>query len=102
MPTWCHMFNSTLIGTARVETGRRKGAPECMRIFKFMHGVNNPELTKRLNEHVPKTMEEMMTVTTAFIRGETTVASNKKVHTPWKSLDQSKRHTSEHKSDFQN
>nr|GEW02416.1 reverse transcriptase domain-containing protein [Tanacetum cinerariifolium] len=100
MPTWCHMFNSTLIGAARVwfdelppksidgykdlraaflayfmqhkkyvkdpveihnikqrdgetiedfierfkiETGRMKGAPECMRIFEFMHGVNNPE-----------------------------------------------------------
>ncbi|GKA02150.1 reverse transcriptase domain-containing protein [Tanacetum coccineum] len=97
MPTWCHMFNSTLIGAARVwfdelppesidgykdlkaaflayfmqqkkyvkdpveihnikqrdgetieefmerfkvETERMKGAPECMRIFGFMHGVN--------------------------------------------------------------
>nr|GEW38056.1 hypothetical protein [Tanacetum cinerariifolium] len=44
----------------KVETGRMNGAPECMRISEFMHGVNNPELTKRLNEHVPKTMEEMM------------------------------------------
>nr|GEU86360.1 reverse transcriptase domain-containing protein [Tanacetum cinerariifolium] len=128
MPTWCHMFNSTLIGAARVwfdelppeiidgykglkaaflayfmqqkkyvkdlveihnikqrdgetieefkerfkfETERMKGSLECMRIFGFMHGVNNPELTKCLNEHVPKT-------------------------------DQSKRHTSEQRSDFQN
>nr|GFB23371.1 reverse transcriptase domain-containing protein [Tanacetum cinerariifolium] len=96
MPTWCHMFNSTLIGAARVwfdelhpesidgykdlkaaflayfmqqkkyvkdpveihnikerdgetiedfmerfniETGRMKGAPECMRISEFMHGI---------------------------------------------------------------
>ncbi|GKE62827.1 reverse transcriptase domain-containing protein, partial [Tanacetum coccineum] len=111
MPTWCHMFNSTLIGAARVwfdelppesidgykdlkaaflayfmhqkkyvkdpmeihnikkrngetiedfmerfkvESGRMKGAPKCMRISEFMHGVNNPELTKRLNEHVLK------------------------------------------------
>ncbi|GJT58532.1 reverse transcriptase domain-containing protein [Tanacetum coccineum] len=157
MPTWCHMFNSTLIGTARVwfdelppesidgykdlkaaflayfmqqkkyvkdpveihnikqrdgetiedfmerfkvETGRMKGAPECMRISGFMHGVNNPELTKRLNEHVPKTMEEMMTVTTAFIRGETAAASKKKGHAPWKPQDQPKRHVSERKSDF--
>nr|GFD24983.1 reverse transcriptase domain-containing protein [Tanacetum cinerariifolium] len=126
MSTWYHMFNSTLIGAARVwynelppesidsyidlkaafleyfmqqkkyvkdpveihnikqkdeetiedfmerfkvETGRMKGASECMRIFEFMHGVNNLELTKRLNEHVPKTMEEMMITTTAFIRG---------------------------------
>ncbi|GJY41407.1 reverse transcriptase domain-containing protein [Tanacetum coccineum] len=157
MPTWCHMFNSTLIGAARVwfdelppesidgykgfkaaflaffmqqkkyvkdlveihnnkkrdgetiedfieqfkvETGRMKRAPECMRISGFMHGVNNPELTKRLNEHVPKTMKEMMTITTAFIRGESAVASKKKGHSSWKSQDQSKRHAPERKSDF--
>ncbi|GKC11420.1 reverse transcriptase domain-containing protein [Tanacetum coccineum] len=159
MPTWCHMFNSTLIGVARVwfddlppesidsykdlkaaflayfmqqkkhvkdpvkihnikkrdgetieefmkhfkvETGRMKGAPECMKIFGFMHGVNNPELTKRLNERVPKTLEEMMITTTAFIQGEPAAASKKKVHTPWKPQDQSKRHTPERRSDFQN
>nr|GEV70280.1 reverse transcriptase domain-containing protein [Tanacetum cinerariifolium] len=62
----------------KVETGRMKGAPECMRISGFMHGVNNPELTKRLNEHVPKTMKEMMITTTAFIRGEVAAASKKK------------------------
>ncbi|GJW33200.1 reverse transcriptase domain-containing protein [Tanacetum coccineum] len=158
MPTWCHMFNSTLIGTARVwfdklppksidgyknlkatflayfmqqnkyikdpveihnikqkdretiedfierfkvKTGGMKGVPECIRISGFMHGVNNPELTKRLNEHVPKTMEEMMTITTAFIRGETAAASKKKGHTPWKAQDQPKRYAFERKSDFQ-
>ncbi|GJT40928.1 reverse transcriptase domain-containing protein [Tanacetum coccineum] len=74
----------------KIETGRMKGAPECMRISGFMHGVNNPELTKRLNEHIPKTVEEMMTSTTTFIRGETAAASKKKVHTPWKSHDHSK------------
>ncbi|GKB71999.1 reverse transcriptase domain-containing protein [Tanacetum coccineum] len=156
MPTWCHMFNSTLIGAARVwfdelplesidgykglkaaflayfmqqkkyvkdpveihnikqrdgetieetiedfmeqfkvKIERMKGAPECMQIFGFMHGVNNPELIKRLNEHVPKTMEEIMTVTTAFIRGEAAAASKKKGHLSWKSQDQSKRHASE-------
>ncbi|GJX74604.1 reverse transcriptase domain-containing protein [Tanacetum coccineum] len=157
MPTWRHMFNSTLIGAARVwfdelppesidgckglkvaflayfmqqknyvndlveihnikqrdgetiedfmkrfkvKTGRMKGAPECMRISRFMHGVNNPELTKRLNEHVPKTMEEMMTITTAFIRGEAAAASKKKGHSSWKSQDQSKRHAPEGKADF--
>ncbi|GJT89818.1 reverse transcriptase domain-containing protein [Tanacetum coccineum] len=157
MPTWCHMFNSTLIGAARVwfdelppesidgykdlkaaflayfmqqkkyvkdpveihnikqrdgetieefmerfkvETGRMKGAPECMRISGFMHGVNNPELTKRLNEHVPKTMEEMMIATTAFIRGEAAAAGKKKGHASWRAHDQSKRHASERRSDF--
>ncbi|GKA45264.1 reverse transcriptase domain-containing protein [Tanacetum coccineum] len=77
-----------------------KGAPEYMRISGFMHGVNNPELTKRLNEHVPKTMEEMMIATTAFIRGEATTASKKKGHASWREHDQSKRHASERRSDF--
>ncbi|GKD63750.1 hypothetical protein Tco_1305858, partial [Tanacetum coccineum] len=45
-------------------------------------------------------MEEMMTVTTAFIRGETATASKKKGHAPWKPQDQPKRHVSEQKSDF--
>nr|GEY06239.1 reverse transcriptase domain-containing protein [Tanacetum cinerariifolium] len=158
MPTWCHMFNSTLIEAARVwfdelplesidgykdlkaaflayfmqqkkyvkdpveihnikqrdgetiedfmkrfkaKTRRMKGAPECMRISGFMHGVNNPKLTKRLNEHVPKTMEEMMITTIAFIRGEVAAASKKKGHVSWKAQDQSKRQNSDKRSDFQ-
>nr|GEY51029.1 reverse transcriptase domain-containing protein [Tanacetum cinerariifolium] len=84
----------------KVETGRMKGAPECMQIFRFMHGVNNPELTKRLNEHVPKIMEEMMIATTIFIRGKADAASKKKGHTSWKVHDHSKRQTSEKRSDF--
>nr|GEV57280.1 reverse transcriptase domain-containing protein [Tanacetum cinerariifolium] len=68
----------------KTETRRMKGAPECMRIFGFMHGVNNPELTKRLNEHVPKKMEEMMITTTAFTREEAAAASKKKSHVSWK------------------
>ncbi|GKF75224.1 hypothetical protein Tco_0224668, partial [Tanacetum coccineum] len=75
----------------KAETGRIKGAPECMQISRFMHGVNNPELTKRLNEHVPKTMEEMMIATTAFIRGKTIAVGKKKGHTSWRLLDQLKR-----------
>nr|GFA85617.1 reverse transcriptase domain-containing protein [Tanacetum cinerariifolium] len=70
-----------------------KGAPECMRISGFMHGINNLELTKRLNEHVPRTMEEMMIATTAFIRGEAAAANKKKGHMSWKPQDQSKKHT---------
>nr|GEY09465.1 reverse transcriptase domain-containing protein [Tanacetum cinerariifolium] len=84
----------------KTETGRMKGAPECIRISEFMHGVNNQELTKRLNEHVPKTMEEMMITTTAFIRGEAAAASKKKGHVSWKAHDQSKRHTSNKRSNF--
>nr|GEV17661.1 reverse transcriptase domain-containing protein [Tanacetum cinerariifolium] len=84
----------------KVKTGRMKGAPECMRISGFMHGVNNPELTKCLNEHVPRTMEEMMITTTTFIRREAAAASKKKCHTSWRTQDQSKRQTSKKRSDF--
>nr|GFB98407.1 reverse transcriptase domain-containing protein [Tanacetum cinerariifolium] len=124
MHTWCHMFNSTLIGAARVwfdelppesidgykglkaaflgyfMQQKKEPLSACESLDSCM--VNNLELTKRLNERVPKTVEEMMTVTKAFIRRETTVASKKKVHSPWKSQDQSKRHTSERRSDFRN
>ncbi|GJX51683.1 hypothetical protein Tco_0278528 [Tanacetum coccineum] len=66
-----------------------------MRISGFMHGVNNPELTKRLSEHVPKTMKEMMIATTAFIRGEAAAAGKNKGHSSWRAQDPLKRHASE-------
>nr|GEW17818.1 reverse transcriptase domain-containing protein [Tanacetum cinerariifolium] len=132
MPTWCHMFNSTLTGNDRVwfndlpkesidsyddlrkaflenylqrkkcvkdpveihkikqrdresteEFVRRyklecrdvKGAPECMKISGFMHEITNPELIKRLHDKIRKSMDEMMSVTTTFLRGEV-AASN--------------------------
>ncbi|GKB92257.1 reverse transcriptase domain-containing protein [Tanacetum coccineum] len=116
MPTWCHMFNSTLTGNARVwfdklpresidsyedlRTAFREnylqqtkhikdpveihhikqrdgestedfmerykakildveGAPECMKISEFMHGITHPELIKRLYEKIPRSMDEM-------------------------------------------
>nr|GEY48536.1 hypothetical protein [Tanacetum cinerariifolium] len=57
----------------KTETGRMKGAPECMRISGFMHGT-----TQR----------------------EAAAASKKKGHVSWKEHDQSKRHTSDKMSDF--
>ncbi|GJY67602.1 reverse transcriptase domain-containing protein [Tanacetum coccineum] len=66
-----------------------------MRISRFMHGVNNPELTNRLNEHVPKTMEEMMIATIVFIRGVAAAAGKKKGHASGRVQDQSKRNASE-------
>ncbi|GKA32278.1 reverse transcriptase domain-containing protein, partial [Tanacetum coccineum] len=133
MSTWCHMFNSTLTGNARVwfdnlpkeiinsyddlkkaflenylqqkkcikdpveihnirqrdresteEFVRRyklecmdmKGAPECMNISGFMHGITNLELIKRLHDEIPKSVDEIMRVNTAFLRGEI-AASNR-------------------------
>ncbi|GJV31564.1 reverse transcriptase domain-containing protein [Tanacetum coccineum] len=63
-----------------------KGAPECMKISGFMHGITNPELIKRLHDKIPKSVDEMTRVTTAFLRGEV-VASNrewKKSFLSWK------------------
>ncbi|GJU08130.1 hypothetical protein Tco_1124560 [Tanacetum coccineum] len=45
-------------------------APECMRISGFMHGITNPDLIKKLNDNISKSIDEMMNVTTAFLRGE--------------------------------
>ncbi|GKD49512.1 reverse transcriptase domain-containing protein [Tanacetum coccineum] len=143
MPTWCHMFNSTLTGNARVwfdgllaesidnyddlkkaflenylqqkkcikdpieicnikqqdgestedfvkryklESRGVKGAPKCMRIFGFVHGITNPELIKRLHDKIPKTVDEMMRVTTSFLRGEVAASNHewKKSFPPWK------------------
>ncbi|GKA76550.1 reverse transcriptase domain-containing protein [Tanacetum coccineum] len=136
MPTWCHMFNSTLTGSVRVwfddpppesidsyddlkkaflanylqqkkcikdpveihhikqrvgesmkdsmqrfkaESRGVKRAPECMRIFGFMHGITNPELIKRLYENIPKSVDETMRITTAFLRGEVAASNQQRL-----------------------
>ncbi|GJX43377.1 reverse transcriptase domain-containing protein [Tanacetum coccineum] len=143
MPTWCHMFNSTLTGNARVwfddlpqesidnyddlkkafqenylqqkkcikdpveihnikqrdgesteEFVRRyklecrdvKGAPKCMKISGFMPGITNPKLIKRLHDKIPKSVDEMMRVTTIFLRGEVAASNRerKKSFPSWK------------------
>ncbi|GKE79953.1 reverse transcriptase domain-containing protein [Tanacetum coccineum] len=133
MLTWCHMFNSTLISSARVwfdklppksidnnemlwkaflgnfsqhkkyikdpveihHIKQREGksteafterikaksmhvndAPECMRISGFMHGITNPDLIKKLNDNIPESVDEMMNVITAFLRGEVAAANH--------------------------
>nr|GEU45270.1 reverse transcriptase domain-containing protein [Tanacetum cinerariifolium] len=52
-----------------------KGAQECMKIFGFMHGITNPELIKRLHDKISKSVDEVMKVNTALLRGEV-AASN--------------------------
>ncbi|GKA91569.1 hypothetical protein Tco_0813439 [Tanacetum coccineum] len=53
----------------KVESRDVKGAPEIMRISGFMHGITNPELIKRLHDKIPKSVDEMMRITTFFLRG---------------------------------
>nr|GEY73018.1 reverse transcriptase domain-containing protein [Tanacetum cinerariifolium] len=63
------------------------GAPECMKIFGFIHEITNPELIKRLHDKIPKSVDEMMRVTTTFIRGEVD-ASNRERKKPFLSWKQ--------------
>ncbi|GKD45787.1 hypothetical protein Tco_1270432 [Tanacetum coccineum] len=108
MPTWYHMFNSTLTGNARVwfdklpkesidsykdlraaykaEVLDVEGAPECMKISGFMHGITHPELFKRLYEKIPRSMDEMYRVTTSFLQGKVIAFSHsrKKTPAPWR------------------
>ncbi|GKA01068.1 reverse transcriptase domain-containing protein [Tanacetum coccineum] len=146
MPTWCHMFNSTLTGNARVwfdklpkesidsyedlRTAFREnylqqtkhikdpveihhikqrdeesmedfmerykaevldveGAPECMRISGFMHGITHHGLIKRLYERIPRSMDEMYRMTTSFLQGEVAALSHgqRKASSSWKPAD---------------
>nr|GEZ18777.1 reverse transcriptase domain-containing protein [Tanacetum cinerariifolium] len=70
------IFN-TVYRTAyiRPESMHVKETQECMIIFGFMHGITNPELIKRLHDNIPKSVDEMMRVTKAFLKGEV-AASN--------------------------
>ncbi|GJZ12574.1 hypothetical protein Tco_0547804 [Tanacetum coccineum] len=63
-----------------------KGAPECMKISGFMHGITNPELIKQLHDKIPKLVDEMMRVTTTFLRGEVAASNRerKKSFSSWK------------------
>ncbi|GKA93273.1 reverse transcriptase domain-containing protein [Tanacetum coccineum] len=150
MPTWCHMFNSTLTRNARVwfddlpqessdsyddlkkaflenylqqkkcikdpveihnikqryeestkefvlryklECKDVKGAPKCMKISIFMHGITNPELIKHLHDKIPKSVDEMMRVITAFLRGEVAASNRerKKSFPSWKQQEARKK-----------
>ncbi|GKA77791.1 reverse transcriptase domain-containing protein [Tanacetum coccineum] len=68
------------------ESGNVKGAPECMRITKFVHGITNPELIKRFHEKIPKTVDEMMQVATSFLQGQEAASNQerKKVPQAWR------------------
>ncbi|GKC58860.1 reverse transcriptase domain-containing protein [Tanacetum coccineum] len=66
-----------------------KGAPECIKISRFMHEITNPELIKRLYDKIPKSVDEMMRVTTAFLRGEV-AASNRERKNSFPSWKQQK------------
>ncbi|GJS76425.1 reverse transcriptase domain-containing protein [Tanacetum coccineum] len=53
-----------------------EGAPECIKISGFMHGITHPELIKCLYEKIPRSMDEMYRVTTSFLQGEVVAFSH--------------------------
>ncbi|GJW87707.1 hypothetical protein Tco_0163047 [Tanacetum coccineum] len=52
-----------------------KGVPLVLRILAFMHVYGHPKLAKKLNEKIPKTVDEMFDRVRAFIRGEVAAGS---------------------------
>nr|GEV76480.1 hypothetical protein [Tanacetum cinerariifolium] len=54
----------------KVESVHIKGVPPVLRISAFMHGHGHPELAKKLNDKIPKTIDEIWERFKAFIRGE--------------------------------
>ncbi|GJY58751.1 reverse transcriptase domain-containing protein [Tanacetum coccineum] len=77
----------------KLESRDVKGAPECMRIFRFVHGITNLALIKRLHDKIPKTVDEMIRVTTSFLRGEVETSNHeqKKTFPPWKQHEGSQK-----------
>ncbi|GKE56707.1 reverse transcriptase domain-containing protein, partial [Tanacetum coccineum] len=62
------------------------GNVKCMRISGFVHGITNPELIKRFQEKIPKTVDEMMKVATSFLQRQEAASNQerKKVHQAWR------------------
>nr|GEY05931.1 reverse transcriptase domain-containing protein [Tanacetum cinerariifolium] len=65
-----------LVRRYKLECMDVKGAPECIKISRFMHRITNPELIKRLHDKIPKSIDEIMGVTVTFLREEM-AASNR-------------------------
>ncbi|GJY94337.1 reverse transcriptase domain-containing protein [Tanacetum coccineum] len=70
----------------KIESKDVKRVPEVMRISGFMHRITNPEMIKRLHDKIPKSIDKMWKITTAFLRGEVAASNQerKKTFQPWK------------------
>ncbi|GKE88728.1 hypothetical protein Tco_1566203, partial [Tanacetum coccineum] len=62
------------------ESSHIKGVPPVLRISAFMHGHGHPKLAEKLNDKIPKTVDEMFERVRAFIRGEVAVGSAEIIH----------------------
>ncbi|GKA25251.1 reverse transcriptase domain-containing protein [Tanacetum coccineum] len=57
------------------ESSHIKGVPPVLRISAFIHGHGYSELAKKLDDKIPKTVDEMFERVRAFIRGEVAAGS---------------------------
>nr|GEU93407.1 reverse transcriptase domain-containing protein [Tanacetum cinerariifolium]GEU93417.1 reverse transcriptase domain-containing protein [Tanacetum cinerariifolium]GEZ40660.1 reverse transcriptase domain-containing protein [Tanacetum cinerariifolium] len=64
----------------KFESSHIKGVPPVLRNSAFMHGHGHSELAKKLNDKIPKTVDEMFERVRAFIRGEVASGSTEMVH----------------------
>nr|GEY21004.1 reverse transcriptase domain-containing protein [Tanacetum cinerariifolium] len=81
-----------------------KRASECMRVFGFLHGITNPDLIKRLNDNIPKSVDEMKSATTTFLRGEVVIANQSRQKGPpsWKHYEAAHKPNFNRKLNFKN
>ncbi|GJT76349.1 hypothetical protein Tco_1043074 [Tanacetum coccineum] len=69
---------------------------------RFMNGINNPELIKRLNDRVPQTFDELMKRTRSFIQGEAAAADSRKGYSNNRSQEHSRRQSNDQSSSRNN
>nr|GEX11104.1 hypothetical protein [Tanacetum cinerariifolium] len=65
------------------ESAHIEGVSSVLRISAFIDGHGHPELAKKLNDKIPKTVDEMWEKVKAFIRGETAADTTKVIRSPW-------------------
>ncbi|GKA34192.1 hypothetical protein Tco_0720621 [Tanacetum coccineum] len=69
-----------------------------------MHKIINPELIKRLHNNIPKLVDEMMRVTTTFLRGEVAASNQARKKTPstWNQQEAGRKQNFDMRGDFRN
>ncbi|GKD05836.1 hypothetical protein Tco_1180810 [Tanacetum coccineum] len=86
----------------KAESAHIKGVPPVLRISAFMHGHGHPELSKKLNDKIPKTADEMWERVRAFIRGEAAADTTEAIRSPRWEKSAGKASWSEHQNGSRN
>ncbi|GJT60222.1 hypothetical protein Tco_1003755 [Tanacetum coccineum] len=69
-----------------------------------MHSITNPERIKRLHDNIPKSVDEILRVTTTFLRGEVAASNQarKKTLPTWKQQETERKQNFNRRGDFRN